>query len=312
MTPKRVAWIAAIAAVVYIAVAYFIFNNFADELPEMSTSALALVFLAAIAQIAAKWFFGQLFRESVEETGEDLRSYSAFKGALVGAGVARLIPAGGAITPVAMSWTVRDEVQGTTGAAIRTVLLSYAGLLVLTGGGLLLARPEDGMQIASVSLVVAAPFAIVAGVVLMFGSGKLGSLVRFLPRFIRKRIEDTVIDHLPGLESQAYIWGRILLEAAALGLVLIAFGIEVNVFQVAAAFGVSQLAGGIPGTPGGMGITETALVLILAAYGFPSATTVAPVLIFRLISYWLPAGLGFLAGGMTFLRSDEARAAADA
>ena len=309
MTPKRVAWIAAVAAVIYAGVAAFILSNF--ELPEISGFAFALVGLAAVSQIGAKWFFGLLFRESVEETGGTLRPYSAFKGALVGAGVARLIPAGGAITPIAMSWTVRDEAANATGAAIRTVLLNYAGLLMLAGAGLLVARPRESAQFASVSLVVLAPFALLVGVVLMFGSGRLGSVYRYLPRFIKKRLETTMVNHLPGMESQIYLWARLMLEAGALGLVLIAFGIDVNVFQVAAAFGVAQLVGGLPGTPGGMGITELGLVFILAAYGFAAPTTVAPVLIFRLISYWLPAGLGFLAGGMTFLSSDEAKAASD-
>jgi uncharacterized protein (TIRG00374 family) len=120
-----------------------------------------------------------------------------------------------------------------------------------------------------------------------------------------------MVDHLPGLRSQFFIWGRLALEAAALGFVLYGFGLEVSTFQVAAAFAASQLAGGLPGTPGGLGTTEAGLVLILAAYGLPAATTVAPVFIFRIISYWLPAGLGLLAGGMTFLRSDVAKAAHD-
>jgi uncharacterized membrane protein YbhN (UPF0104 family) len=310
VSPKRVAWIAAIAAVIYIGFAGFIISNF--ELPEMSVSAWSLVLVAALSQITAKWFFGLLYKESVEQAGGTLRAQSAFKAALVGAGVARLIPAGGAITPVAMSWTVKDEEPGTTGAAVRTVLLNYAGLLILTGIGLLVARPRQSAQIFSVSLVVLAPFVLVAGLILMFGSGKLGSLSRILPKGLKKRLDSSVIDHLPGPESQTYLWARVFLEAAALGLVLVAFGIDVNVFQIAAAFGVSQLAGGLPGTPGGMGITEAGLVFILSAYGFPAATTVAPVLIFRIVSYWLPAALSFFAGGMTFLGSDEAKAASDA
>ncbi len=309
MSPKRVAWIAAIAAVIYIGFAGFIVSNF--ELPQMSVSAWSLVLVAAISQITAKWFFGLLYKESVEEAGGTLRAYSAFKAALVGAGVARLIPAGGAITPVAMSWTVKDEEPGTTGAAVRTVLLNYAGLLILTGVGLLVARPRESAQIFSVSLVVFAPFVLVAGLIVMFGSGKLGSLSRYLPKRLKKRLDASVIDHLPGAESQTYIWARVFLEASALGLVLVAFGIDVNIFQVAAAFGISQLAGGLPGTPGGMGITEAGLVFILSAYGFPAATTVAPVLIFRIVSYWLPAALSFFAGGMTFLGSEEAKAASD-
>lgn len=310
MSPKRVAWIAAIAAGLYIGFAGFILNNF--ELPEMSRSAWGLVGLAAVAQIAAKWFFGLLYKESVEEAGGQLKAFSAFKAALVGAGVARLIPAGGAITPVAMGWTVRDEEPGTTGAAVRTVLLNYAGLVIMTGIGLLLARTQDDAQIFSISLAVLAPFVLLAGLILMFSSGKLGSLSRFLPRFLKKRLDPTVIDHLPGPESQTYIWCRLLLEATALGLVLRAFKLEVNVFQVMAAFGAAQLAGGLPGTPGGLGVTEFGLVFVLSAYGFPSRTTLAPVLIYRVVSYWLPAALSFFAGGMTFLKSPEAKAASEA
>jgi uncharacterized membrane protein YbhN (UPF0104 family) len=211
-----------------------------------------------------------------------------------------------------MGWTVRDEEPGTTGAAVRTVLLNYSGLLMMAGVGLLLARPRDSAQIFSISLAVLAPFVLLAGALLMFGSGKLGSLSRFLPRRLKKRLDSTVIDHLPGPESQTYIWCRLVLEGAALGLVLTGFGLEVNAFQVMAAFGVAQLAGGLPGTPGGLGVTEAGLVFILSAYGFPAATTVAPVLIYRIVSYWLPAALSFFAGGMTFLRSPEAKAASEA
>jgi uncharacterized membrane protein YbhN (UPF0104 family) len=310
VSPKRVAWIAVIAAVLYVGVAGFVLNNF--ELPEMDSLAWTLVGLAALAQITAAWFFGLLYKESVEGAGGTLKAFSAFKAALVGAGVARLIPAGGAITPVAMAWTVRDEEPGTTGAAVRTVLLNYAGLLMLTGVGLLLARPRESAQLFSISLAVLAPFVLFAGLVLMFGSGKLGSLSKYLPKVIRKRLDATVIDNLPGPESQTYIWCRLALEGAALGLVLRAFGIEVNVFQVMAAFGVAQLAGGLPGTPGGLGVTEAGLVFILSAYGFPSRETLAPVIIYRIVSYWLPAALSFFAGGMTFLRSPEAKAVSEA
>ncbi|HSO49058.1 MAG TPA: flippase-like domain-containing protein [Acidimicrobiia bacterium] len=310
MSPKRVAWIAVIAAVLYVGVAGFVLNNF--ELPEMDSLAWTQVGLAALAQITAAWFFGLLYKESVEGAGGTLKAFSAFKAALVGAGVARLIPAGGAITPVAMAWTVRDEEPGTTGAAVRTVLLNYAGLLMMTGVGLLLARPRESAQLFSISLAVLAPFVLFAGLVLMFGSGKLGSLSKYLPKVLRKRLDATVIDNLPGPESQTYIWCRLALEGAALGLVLRAFGIEVNVFQVMAAFGVAQLAGGLPGTPGGLGVTEAGLVFILSAYGFPSRETLAPVIIYRIVSYWLPAALSFFAGGMTFLRSPEAKAVSEA
>lgn len=310
MSSRRVVWIAVISIVAYVGVGYWVVANF--EIPPLSGSALALVIAAGVAQIGAKWFFGLLFRESIQEAGADVRPYSAFKAALVGAGIARMIPAGGAITPVGMSWTVRDETEGSTaGPAIRTVLLNYAGLLMMAGAGLFFARPQESTEIGgiSVSLVVIGPIVFLVGALLMFGSGRLGSLSRFLPRFVRKKIEDSMVNHAPKWESQLYIWARLALEAAAMWIVLFAFGIEINALQVMATFAASQLIGGLPGTPGGLGVTELGLAAILAAYGFPASNTAVPIIIFRIVSYWLPAALGFVAGGSTFLRSDEARAA---
>lgn len=308
MSPKRVLTIAVIAASLYAVFGYWVVTNF--DVPPLRGSALALVLLAVVCQIGAKWFFGLLFRESAEEAGEELPLWPAFKAALVGAGVARLIPAGGAITPVAMAWTVRDEAEGTAGAAIRATFLNYGGLLIITGVGLLIARPiDDRLEVGSVSLVVLAPFVLITGLAVMFGSGKLGTISRYLPEFLRKRLEESMVNHAPGLQSQIYVWARLALEAAAFWLVLIAFGIDVTAFQALAAFGGSQIVGGLPGMPGGLGVTEGALAVILAAYGFSVSTTIAPVLVFRIVSYWLPAGLGFLAGGSTFLTSEEARVA---
>jgi hypothetical protein len=312
VSPKRVLWIAAIAAVLYAGFAYWVLTNF--EIPPLRGAALAIVFLAAVCQIAAKWFFGLLFKESIRETGSDVSAWSAFKAALVGAGVARLIPAGGAITPVAMSWTVRDEVKqkSTAGPGIRTVLLNYAGLLMMAGVSILVERPRRAVPIATTSLLVIGAIALIVGVALMFGSGRLGSISRYLPGFIKARVESSMINHLPGWESQIYIWARLLLEAAAFWLVMVAFGIDVTVGEAIATYAVSQLVGGLPGMPGGLGVIEGALALLLAAYGYPASSTVAPILVFRVVSYWLPAGLSLLAGGSTFLASEEAKAAADA
>lgn len=313
MSPKRVFWIAAIAAVLYTAFAYWVVTNPDFDLPPIEGAAVAIISAAALCQIAAKWFFGLLFKESIQEIGSDVGAWSAFKAALVGAGVARLIPAGGAITPVAMSWTVRDEVAvSTAGPGIRSVMLNYAGLLMLAGGGILLERPEEAIPVFSTSLVVVAPIVLLIGAALMFGSGRLGSIAKYLPGFIREKVETSMVNHPPRWESQVYVWARLILETAAFWLVMVAFGIDVSVLEAMATYAASQLVGGLPGMPGGLGVTEGALALILAAYGFPASNTLAPIIVFRVVSYWLPAALSFLAGGSTFLKSDEAKAAAEA
>ncbi len=308
MSTRRVAWIVAIAAVIYAAATWYVLGRF--EIPPLGVIGVGMVVLAAACQMTAKWCFGLLFREGVQEVGGHLDPVTAFKAALVGAGVARLIPAGGAITPVAMAWTVRRQSNGVAGAAVRATLLNYSGLLILSGAGLLLARSPQGVEIAQTTLMALAPFAIVVGLVLMFGTGKLGSVGRFLPSRLREFLGHTMIDHAPAIRSQLLTWGRLVLEGLALWLVMRAFGVEVTLGQAAAAFGVSQLAGGLPGLPGGLGLTEAGLVGVLAAYGYPAIETVAPVLIFRLVSYWLPAAAGLFVGGATFIRSQPVEAAA--
>jgi uncharacterized protein (TIRG00374 family) len=53
--------------------------------------------------------------------------------------------------------------------------------------------------------------------------------------------------------------------------------------------------GGAAPTPGGLGAVEAALVAGLTAAGTDPNLAVAGVLSFRLLTYWLPIPLGYLA-----------------
>jgi uncharacterized protein (TIRG00374 family) len=60
------------------------------------------------------------------------------------------------------------------------------------------------------------------------------------------------------------------------------------------AYGAGQLATVLPITPGGLGVVEGSLTVALVAFGGSQASTVAAVLLYRLISFWLllPVGWG--------------------
>jgi uncharacterized membrane protein YbhN (UPF0104 family) len=273
------------------------------EVPPLGVTTVALVAAAGVVQLAAKWLFGLLFRDGVMASGSALRPSSAFKGALVGAGVARLIPAGGAITPVAMAWTVRREAVGSAGAALRATMLNYAGLLMGTGFALLWIRGRGLYVSWQAGMLAGAVVSLVIGSALMFGTGWLGRASQVLPARWRRHLGESLHNHRLGPGAHGLLWGRLALEAAVLAMVMTAFGLDLTPTQTFAAFGVSQLAGGLPGTPGGIGYTEAGLVGVLAFFGFAVEVTVAPILFFRLVSYWLPALAGLVAGGMTFMRS---------
>lgn len=63
------------------------------------------------------------------------------------------------------------------------------------------------------------------------------------------------------------------------------------------AYGAAQLAANLPITPGGLGVVEGSLTIALVAYGGAEASTVAAVLLYRLISFWALLPTGWLAWG---------------
>lgn len=305
---RRTALILTGAAVLFLAyVAVLVWVLTRRDLPVPGLIGLGLVGISIAVQFAAKWLFGVQFRDGVHRMGKRLNPWSAYRAALIGAGVARLLPAGGAVTPVAMSWSVRGEVRGTAGAAVRATALNYSGLLVGTGGVLLwIAYRERILPEAVTPAAGVGAVAVVVGGLLMFGSSKLGTLVGLLPVGLRRRLQPAFENQAADGPAQILLWSRLLCEAAVLGLVAIAFGIDLTPTQVFAAFGLSQLAGGLPGTPGGLGFAEAGLVGALAVFGISANESIAATLVYRMVSYWIPVAAGLVAGGLTFLSMREA------
>lgn len=66
------------------------------------------------------------------------------------------------------------------------------------------------------------------------------------------------------------------------------------------AYGAAQVVAVLPVVPGGLGVVEGSLAVILVAYGMTRVPAVAAVLVYRIISYWLGAALGWLSfAGLT-------------
>jgi hypothetical protein len=203
-----------------------------------------------------------------------------------------------------MAWSARAEAHGAAGAAVRATMLNYAGLLAGTGAAMVWIGlrerilPEAAGATTGVGAVLA-----VLGSLLTFGSSRLGSLVGRLPLRLRRRLDDAFQNQPIDRRSLGLLCARLAVEAATLGLVLFAFGVRLTPTQVFAAFGMSQLAGGLPGTPGGLGFAEAGLVGALVAFGVAPQDGLAPTLVYRLISYWMPVTAGLIAGGAAFLET---------
>jgi uncharacterized protein (TIRG00374 family) len=59
------------------------------------------------------------------------------------------------------------------------------------------------------------------------------------------------------------------------------------------AYGAGQLAANLPITPGGLGAVEGSLTVALVFYGGGRVSTVAAVLLYRIISFWALLPLGW-------------------
>ncbi|HEY6842960.1 MAG TPA: YbhN family protein [Thermoanaerobaculia bacterium] len=73
---------------------------------------------------------------------------------------------------------------------------------------------------------------------------------------------------------------------------LLAAGQHPYFHLVLAGYGVPLLLGRASFIPGGIAVTEVAMAAILGGLGIPAAAAVVAVLVYRLISFWIPALIG--------------------
>ena len=74
-----------------------------------------------------------------------------------------------------------------------------------------------------------------------------------------------------------------------------AFGRSVPIAKIGVVYLTGSAIGSIVPTPGGLGAVEAALTAGLTAAGVPGAVAVSAVLLFRLLTFWLPVPFGWAA-----------------
>lgn len=86
--------------------------------------------------------------------------------------------------------------------------------------------------------------------------------------------------------------GNWLFDCGCFALCFPAVGAPVPWKGLLLAYGAGQLAANLPITPGGLGAVEGSITIALVAFGGSAPSTVAAVLLYRLISFWgeLPVG----------------------
>ena len=134
-------------------------------------------------------------------------------------------------------------------------------------------------------------------------------------RVLRARVSPTLGQVLPQLLEVAQhprklalgIGGSLLLSLSyilCLATCVAAFGPSVPIASIAVVYLTGSAIGSILPTPGGLGGVEAALTAGLTAAGLPGAVAVSAVLLFRLLTFWLPVPFGW--GALSFLERHQA------
>ena len=92
----------------------------------------------------------------------------------------------------------------------------------------------------------------------------------------------------------ALLWASLnwMLDAASLWAFVAAFGHRANPVELFAAYGIANVAGALPVTPGGLGVVDSVTPLLLIGFGVTRSVATLGVIAWRLVNFWLPIPTG--------------------
>jgi len=88
---------------------------------------------------------------------------------------------------------------------------------------------------------------------------------------------------------------NILFDMLTLYFVFMASGINISILVLIAGYGLPWLIGRMAFMfPGGVGVIESTMVALYATLGIDNSIATVAVLIYRVISFWIPSIIGFV------------------
>src|SRR5689334_7807560 len=236
---------------------------------------------------------------------------------LAAAAVAHVIPAG-TLGSAAVGYNLftAEGIKGHDAAVMMAAkgLGSTVVLNVLLWVSLVLSVPLAGFHPIYVTVAVTSAVLMFAVGALAFGfirgAGRASRILHFvgdrIPGLSGDRLERALLDAASSLSAIArdrrtlvmsLTWAALnwLLDAASLWCFVAAFGRFVNPVELFAAYGIANVAGALPVTPGGLGVVDSIAPLLLVSFGVTRSVATLGVLGWRLVNFWLPIPVGAIA-----------------
>ncbi len=311
----RWVWRAVLVVVLVLVVWFILLPQFAEVKPaldSLSHISSPLLFVGLGLELASIASYSALSRATLNSSSRP-KYFTILRIDAATEGVNNALPGGGP-TSTALKFRLLT-VAGAQPANAVTGTTVEISTSVLTLGGMF------GLAIASVASAIQGNLAyVVAGIVVggvavlvIIGAILLGetrdrtlATVEKIARRIPFLSEATAVEFVGLLSDQlheyrssrrrlivAIAWAAAnwLLDAAALWVLIMAFGFTVDPRRLLVAYGLACLVGLLPITPGGLGIIEGVLIPALVGFGTPQGIALLGVLSWRLVQYWMPMPL---------------------
>jgi len=233
---------------------------------------------------------------------------------LAAAAVAHVIPAGSlGSAGIGYRLFTAEGIKGNDAAVMMATkgLGSTVVLNVLLWLSLVVSIPLAGFHPIYVTVAVIGAVLLVAIAALALGitrgaeraSRILRAVGDRIPGLTGERLERVVRDTAVSLSALgrdrrvlawSLTWASLnwLLDAASLWCFVAAFGRLVNPVELFAAYGIANVAGALPVTPGGLGVIDSLAPLLLVSFGITRSVATLGVLAWRLVNFWLPIPAG--------------------
>jgi hypothetical protein len=233
---------------------------------------------------------------------------------LASTAIAHVVP-GGAAGGAGLGYRLltANGVEGTdAGFALATEAIGSAVVLnVMLWLALLISIPLAGLHPIYVVTALVGLLAILGATFLGYTFTRGGKRAVRVVRAVGRRVPRVGADHLERLVQEvgdsigqlardrallkrALLWAALnwLLDAASLWSFVAAFGHIVDPIELFAAYGIANVLGAIPITPGGLGVIEASAAALLVTFGLTKAVATYAVLGWRLVNFWLPIPIG--------------------